>query len=147
MAMTKHDPLLMKQGALAVRRNTIGKLLRNVFGVQRLRGGQQDVIDSVLDGKDTLAIMPTGSGKSLCYQIPASILPGVTLVVSPLISLMKDQHEKLSALGIPVAQLNSAIARDEEQAVLDGLRRGAHEIVFCTPERLAQASFVDALRA
>ena len=145
--MTTHSSQLLKSGQRAARRGAISKLLRTVFGVERLRDGQREVIDSVLDGKDTLAIMPTGSGKSLCYQIPASMLPGVTLVVSPLISLMKDQHAKLSALGIPAAQLNSSIAREEEQAALDGLQRGVHEIVFCTPERLAQASFVDALRA
>ncbi|MDB5936389.1 MAG: recombinase RecQ, partial [Massilia sp.] len=76
----------MHQGLRAVRRNSIAKLLRSVFGVERLRDGQQRVIDSVLDGKDTLAIMPTGSGKSLCYQIPAKMLSGITIVVSPLIS-------------------------------------------------------------
>ena len=83
--MTTHDPKLLHKGALAVRRNTIRRLLTNVFGIERLRDGQQRVIDSVLDGKDTLAIMPTGSGKSLCYQIPARILEGMTIVVSPLI--------------------------------------------------------------
>ncbi len=144
--MTKHDPLLMKQGALAVRRNTIGKLLRNVFGVQRLRGGQQDVIDSVLDGKDTLAIMPTGSGKSLCYQIPAKLLAGTTIVVSPLISLMKDQTEKLQELGVRAVQLNSSLSSEEERAALEGISSRAHEIVFCTPERLAQAEFLDVIK-
>ncbi|MDB5960515.1 MAG: recombinase RecQ, partial [Massilia sp.] len=127
--MTKHDPQLMKQGLRAVRRNTIGKLLRSVFHVQRLRGGQQDVIDSVLDGKDTLAIMPTGSGKSLCYQIPAKLLAGTTIVVSPLISLMKDQTEKLLELGVKATQLNSTLSADEERATLQGIIERAHEIV------------------
>jgi ATP-dependent DNA helicase RecQ len=144
--MTKHDPLLMHNGTRAVRRNTIHKLLRSVFGVEHLRDGQQLVIDSVLDGKDTLAIMPTGSGKSLCYQIPATILEGTTIVVSPLISLMKDQLEKLGELGIGAAQVNSSLSREEEQAALEGIRSTAHEIVFCTPERLALPEFVDVLK-
>ena len=144
--MTKHAPHLMHNGLCAIRRNAIVKLLRGVFGVERLRGGQQDVIDSVLDGKDTLAIMPTGSGKSLCYQIPAKILPGTTIVVSPLISLMKDQLEKLHELGIRAAQVNSSLSADEEREALDGIRTRRHEIVFCTPERLAQAEFLAVLQ-
>ena len=142
---TLHHSLLHK-GAKAARRNAIRNLLTSVFGVARLRDGQQQVIDSVLDGQDTLAIMPTGSGKSLCYQIPARMLDGLTLVVSPLISLMKDQLEKLEALGIGAAQLNSSLNAEEEQAALDGIRDGRHTIVFCTPERLALAAFLDVLR-
>lgn len=130
----------------AVRSRSIGKLLRSVFHMQRLRGGQQDVIDSVLDGRDTLAIMPTGSGKSLCYQVPARLLDGVTIVISPLISLMKDQTEKLLELGVQAVQLNSALTADEQRAALAGIAEGRHEIVFCTPERFAQAAFVDALK-
>jgi len=144
--MTKHDPHLMHQGARAVRRNAIAKLLRDVFGIERLRDGQQRVIDSVLDGNDTLAIMPTGSGKSLCYQIPAKMLHGTTIVVSPLLSLMKDQLEKLHELGVHAAQVNSSLAADEEHAALEGIRNRSHEIVFCTPERLAQAEFLEVLK-
>jgi ATP-dependent DNA helicase RecQ len=144
--MTKHDPQLMHRGLRAVRRNTISKLLRNVFGMERLRDGQQHVIDSVLDGKDTLALMPTGSGKSLCYQIPAKMLNGTTVVVSPLISLMKDQLEKLEAMGIRAAQLNSTLSAEEEREALEGIRDRSHEIVFCTPERLTQPDFVAVLR-
>jgi ATP-dependent DNA helicase RecQ len=140
--MTTNDPILLNKGVRAARRHTIGKLLRSIFGVERLRDGQQQVIDSVLDGNDTLAIMPTGSGKSLCYQIPSRMLPGSTLVVSPLISLMKDQLEKLEAMGIRAVQINSSLNRDEEQAALDGLRSTTHEIVFCTPERLANPEFL-----
>jgi ATP-dependent DNA helicase RecQ len=136
----------MHNGLRAIRRNAIAKLLRNVFGVERLRAGQQDVIDSVLDGKDTLAIMPTGSGKSLCYQIPAKILPGTTIVVSPLISLMKDQLEKLQEMGIHATQVNSSLSADEEHDALDGIRTRRHEIVFCTPERLAHAEFLAVLK-
>jgi ATP-dependent DNA helicase RecQ len=144
--MTKHDPQLMHQGLRAVRRNAISKLLRSVFGMERLRDGQQRVIDSVLDGKDTLAIMPTGSGKSLCYQIPAKMLKGLTIVVSPLISLMKDQLEKLEELGVKAVQVNSSLTTEEESAALEGIRDGSAEIVFCTPERLALPDFLAVLK-
>ncbi|WP_198116832.1 RecQ family ATP-dependent DNA helicase [Massilia rhizosphaerae] len=144
--MTTHDPRLLHKGVLAVRRNTIRRLLHTVFGIDHLRDGQQRVIDSVLDGRDTLAIMPTGSGKSLCYQIPARILDGMTVVVSPLISLMKDQLEKLEALGIRAEQVNSSLSADEERAALAAVREGRCEIVFCTPERLAMPEFVDVLK-
>ncbi|GAB3435290.1 RecQ family ATP-dependent DNA helicase [Massilia solisilvae] len=144
--MTRHDPKLMHRGLLAIRRNNIRKLLHSVFGIEHLRDGQQRVIDSVLDGKDTLAIMPTGSGKSLCYQIPARILEGMTIVVSPLISLMKDQLEKLQELGVRAVQVNSSLSAEEEREALAAVENGECEIVFCTPERLAQADFVEVLR-
>jgi ATP-dependent DNA helicase RecQ len=117
-----------------------------VFDLEQLRDGQQRVIDSVLDGRDTLAIMPTGSGKSLCYQIPARLLDGMTVVVSPLISLMKDQLEKLQALGIHATQVNSSLNREEEAAALAAIGAREVEIIFCTPERLAMADFVALLK-
>ncbi len=146
VVMTTHNPTLLNNGARAARRNKISKLLRSIFGVERLRDGQQQVIDSVLDGQDTLAIMPTGSGKSLCYQIPARMLDGTTVVVSPLISLMKDQLEKLESMGIRAAQVNSSLNREEEQAALEGIRSTDHEIVFCTPERLSNPEFLEVLK-
>src|SRR4051812_31263692 len=90
-------------------------VLRTIFGIGHLRPGQQAVIDNVLNGRDTLAIMPTGAGKSLCYQVPAKILRGLTIVVSPLISLMKDQLDKLTEYDIHAAQINSSITREEEE--------------------------------
>ncbi len=144
--MTTHHSTLLHNGARAVRRNTIKKLLASVFGVERLRDGQQRVIDNVLDGRDTLAIMPTGSGKSLCYQIPARILDGITIVVSPLISLMKDQLEKLEALGIDACQVNSSLSREEEEGALARIAAGGRLIVFCTPERLALPAFLAVLK-
>jgi ATP-dependent DNA helicase RecQ len=144
--MTRHEPKLLHKGLLAVRRNTIRQLLNTVFGIQQLRDGQQRVIDSVLDGKDTLAIMPTGSGKSLCYQIPARILEGMTVVVSPLISLMKDQHEKLNEMGIRAVQVNSSLSSEEEREALAAIGENRCEIVFCTPERLVMSEFVDVLK-
>ncbi len=144
--MTTHDPKLLHKGVLAVRRNAIRRLLHGTFGIERLRDGQQRVIDSVLDGKDTLAIMPTGSGKSLCYQIPARLLGGVTIVISPLISLMKDQLGKLQDMGIRAVQVNSSLASDEERAALAAIADKRCEIVFCTPERLTQPEFVAVLK-
>jgi ATP-dependent DNA helicase RecQ len=144
--MTRHEPKLLHKGLLAVRRNTIRRLLDTVFGIRQLRDGQQRVIDSVLDGKDTLAIMPTGSGKSLCYQIPARILEGMTIVVSPLISLMKDQHEKLNEMGVRAVQVNSSLSAEEERESLAAITENRCEIVFCTPERLVMAEFVEVLK-
>jgi len=144
--MTRHDPTLMHRGLLAVRRNTIRRLLSAVFGIAQLREGQQKVIDSVLDGRDTLAIMPTGGGKSLCYQIPAKMLEGMTVVVSPLISLMKDQLEKLEDIGIRAVQVNSSLCAEEEHAALEAIAGESCEIVFCTPERLVSPDFIAVLR-
>jgi ATP-dependent DNA helicase RecQ len=142
--MTRYDASLLHNGQLAMRRHTIRQLLRSVFHVERLRGGQQQVIDSVLDGKDTLAIMPTGSGKSLCYQVPARLLGGLTVVISPLISLMKDQQDGLLELGVHAVLLNSTLSRDEEEAALASIGNGC-EILFCTPERFTTPAFLAVL--
>ena len=116
-------------------------LLRDIFGLERLRHGQADVIGNVMAGKDTLAIMPTGAGKSLCYQLPALMLTGRTLVVSPLIALMKDQCDKLREAGIDAVQLNSSLATADIDEAEEAVRSGRARIVFTTPERLADASF------
>ena len=142
--MTRYDTTLLHNGQLAMRRHTIRQLLRSVFHVERLRGGQQQVIDSVLDGKDTLAIMPTGSGKSLCYQVPARLLGGLTVVISPLISLMKDQQDGLLELGVNAVLLNSTLSREEEEAALASIGNGC-EILFCTPERFTTPAFLAVL--
>ncbi|NGZ84814.1 ATP-dependent DNA helicase RecQ [Duganella sp. SAP-35] len=125
----------------------IATVLRQVFGMEELRDGQRLVIESVLAGQDTLAVMPTGSGKSLCYQLPACLLDGVTVVVSPLISLMKDQAEKLEEAGIAsAAQMNSSLSRSDEQAALEAIERADTDIIFCTPERLVTAEFLALLK-
>ena len=125
----------------------IDKLLRKVFGIEALRDGQRRVIDSVLAGRDTLAVMPTGSGKSLCYQLPARLLDGVTLVISPLISLMKDQAERLEEGGIASAtQVNSSLSRADELEALESIEKAGKDVVFCTPERLATAEFRELLQ-
>ena len=95
--------------------------LRKYFGLDGFRPGQERLIDDILSGRDCLGIMPTGGGKSLCYQLPALLLPGLTLVVSPLISLMKDQVEALREDGIPAAYLNSSLDTQERREVLAGL--------------------------
>jgi ATP-dependent DNA helicase RecQ len=120
--------------------------LRKVFNLEGFRPGQQAVISSIMTGRHTLAIMPTGAGKSLCYQLPALHLRGMTLVVSPLISLMKDQVDKLRELGIDVCQVNSAITAREEAAALDAIQNGRPEFVLTTPERLSDPAFLEALR-
>jgi len=121
--------------------------LREVFGISRLRTGQKRVIERVLAGDDTLAIMPTGAGKSLCYQLPAVLLPGRTVVVSPLIALMKDQCETLQEKGVDCVQLNSAIDSDEGRSAQAAMDDGSAKIIMVTPERLAEPGFVDALKA
>jgi ATP-dependent DNA helicase RecQ len=119
--------------------------LRGVFGIDRLRPGQRAVIERVLGGESTLAIMPTGAGKSLCYQLPALLLSGRTVVVSPLIALMKDQCESLREQGVAAVQLNSAVDTEEGRAAQEALEDGSARIIMVTPERLADAEFVDAL--
>ncbi len=122
------------------------RTLKDTFGVTKLRPGQHAVIDSVLKRENTLAIMPTGSGKSLCYQLPALRLPGMTIVVSPLIALMKDQAEKLEDMGVDTAQLNSTLNANEEKAAMEDVEQQNKEIVFVTPERLVTPEFLNTLK-
>jgi ATP-dependent DNA helicase RecQ len=119
--------------------------MRRTFGIARLRPGQEEVIRSVLEGRDTLAVMPTGAGKSLCYQLPALHLEGTTLVVSPLISLMKDQVDKLGEAGVGAAQVNSALTANERRESIDMIKDDRSEFVFTTPERLTDPSFLETL--
>jgi ATP-dependent DNA helicase RecQ len=121
--------------------------LREIFGIARLRPGQQSVIERVLAARNTLAIMPTGAGKSLCYQLPGVVLPGRTVVVSPLIALMKDQCEALRECGVAAVQVNSALDSEESKQALAAVADGSARIVMTTPERLAQPGFVEQLAA
>src|SRR5471032_3258470 len=121
--------------------------LRDTFGFDELRSGQHDVITRVLAGRPTLAIMPTGAGKSLCYQLPALHLQGTTVVVSPLISLMKDQAGKLEEAGVAAEQLNSARKASEQDASMERIADARSDIVFATPERLADPEFRTAMAA
>ena len=111
-------------------------ILKTVFGYEEFISLQQDVIENVLSGKDTLAVMPTGGGKSLCYQIPALIFDGLTIVVSPLISLMKDQVEQLTELGVPVVLLNSSLPPHVYRRNVERLKRGEAKLLYVAPETL-----------
>jgi ATP-dependent DNA helicase RecQ len=121
--------------------------LRSHFGFDNFREGQREVIESILAGKDVVVVMPTGSGKSLCYQLPAMILDGVTLVVSPLIALMKDQVDALRARGLPATFINSSIPEPEQRARIDSLRRREHKLVYIAPERFRSSRFNAALQS
>jgi ATP-dependent DNA helicase RecQ len=120
--------------------------LRTRFGIESFRGKQEDVIRAILSGQSALALFPTGAGKSLCYQLPSLLLPGLTLVVSPLIALMKDQVESLHRRGIAAARLDSTLADDEAADVLDQVRNGAIRLLFLSPERLSSRGFRKELR-
>ena len=122
------------------------RILKKVFGLDEFRPGQEEIIGSVLAGRDTLGIMPTGAGKSLCYQIPALLLPGTTIVVSPLISLMKDQGDKLEDMGLAASPMNSTLTAREETAHLASIVAERSEFVLTTPERLATEEFRATLR-
>ncbi len=121
------------------------RALRDRFGHPSFRPGQLEVLRAVLEGRPTLAIMPTGAGKSLCYQLPSLALDGVTLVVSPLVALMKDQVDALSHRGIPAAYVNSLQSEEERQRVEAELARGRLKLVFVAPERFRSASFRESL--
>ena len=115
--------------------------LKYYFGHSQFRQGQEALIDAILSGRDVLGIMPTGGGKSLCYQIPALVLEGVTVVISPLISLMKDQVAALSEAGIQAAYLNSTLTTQQMQLVYQRAREGAYQLLYVAPERLDTAEF------
>ena len=117
------------------------RLLKQYFGHEAFRDGQKPLIDALLAGRDALGVMPTGAGKSVCYQLPALMLPGTTLVVSPLISLMKDQVAALTAMGIPAACINSMLTSGEYTETLFQARQGQFKILYVAPERLLTADF------
>ena len=117
------------------------KTLSDVFGYDSFRPGQESVVSAILTGRDVMAVMPTGAGKSLCYQIPALVLPGITLVVSPLISLMRDQVSSLLQNGVRAAYLNSSLTSRQYMLALDNARRGVYKIIYVAPERLLTRSF------
>ncbi len=125
---------------------TAQQVLEQTFGYRDFRAGQADVIESIVQGQDSLVIMPTGGGKSLCYQIPALIRPGVAIVISPLISLMKDQVDALNALGVSAACLNSSLSREETISVYQGLQSGQLDLLYVAPERLMMRDFQERMQ-
>ena len=123
------------------------EVLERFFGYSSFRRGQEEVVDSLMSGRDVLAIMPTGAGKSLCYQAPALMLDGVTLVVSPLISLMKDQVNALTAQGVKAAYLNSSLSDVQFDKALRNMANGIYKIVYVAPERLKSSRFIRAAKS
>ena len=115
-------------------------LLERHFGYPAFRPGQRDVVASILAGRDVLAVLPTGAGKSVCFQVPALALGGLTVVVSPLISLMQDQVAAANARGIPAASLHSALRPDERHHTLSRIAEGALRLLYLSPERLVRAA-------
>lgn len=120
--------------------------LEKHFGFSEFKSGQAEVVSSLLAGQDTLAVMPTGGGKSLCYQLPAMVMEGITLVVSPLIALMKDQVDALLRKGIPATMINSTLSPGEQGERLRDISAGNYKLVYVAPERFRSGAFIDALR-
>ena len=121
------------------------ELLQHYFGYGQFRPGQEELVDGILNGRDAFGIMPTGGGKSICYQLPGLMLPGVTLVISPLISLMHDQVMALKAAGIPGAYINSSLTFPQLRAVYRNMLLGMYKIIYVAPERLESEGFLDAV--
>ena len=119
--------------------------LKKYFSHERFRKPQDEIVASIVSGKDTLAIMPTGGGKSLCYQLPAMLLDGVTIVISPLIALMKDQVDALRARGIPADMINSSQSWARQSEALEALAAGRLKLAYIAPERFRARSFARAL--
>ncbi len=122
-------------------------ILQEYYGYKSFRNSQKEVIDSILCGKDSLAIMPTGGGKSVCYQIPALLFDGITIVISPLISLMKDQVDSIKELGISAEYINSSLTYKKTQEVIGDLKTGRIKILYLAPERLESAEFCELIKS
>ena len=131
-----------KRGYLAVEAEKL-QILKTYFGYDSFRPGQEEIIDQILAGRDALAIMPTGAGKSLCYQVPALMLSGITIVISPLISLMMDQVKALNEAGIHAAYINSSLTENQVAKALQFAKAGRYKIVYVAPERLETPRFLD----
>ena len=110
--------------------------LRQTFGYSSFRSGQEQIVDALLSGRDALCVMPTGGGKSICFQIPALLLPGIALVISPLISLMKDQVASLNQAGVRAAYLNSSLTSRQYAHAIENACSGMYKIIYVAPERL-----------
>ena len=125
----------------------IYEILKKYFGYTVFRDGQEEIIENILNKKDTLGVMPTGGGKSICYQIPALVFDGITLVISPLISLMQDQVTALNTLGIPSVYINSSLSQKESNEIFKNIYADQYKIVYVAPERLENEYFVEQIKA
>ena len=124
---------------------TLHALLKRHFGFQTFRPHQREIVESVLAGQDVLALLPTGGGKSLCYQLPAVAQAGLTVVISPLIALMKDQVDSLAELGVRATFLNSSLSPDESRSRWNNLYAGRYQILYLAPERLVMEDMLAAI--
>ena len=131
----------MKNMVKKVNYHTPEEALKVLFGYDTFRQGQKSIIENILAGRDTFAVMPTGAGKSVCYQVPAVLLPGITLVISPLISLMQDQVKSLNEAGISAAYINSSLSESKFFETLQRVKQGLYQIIYVAPERLITESF------
>ena len=125
---------------------TLHETLKKYFGYDNFRHNQEEIIERTIAGENTLVIMPTGGGKSMCYQLPALLLPGITLVVSPLIALMQDQVESLVQNGIPAIALNSSIEAKNEAAVMQDIKKQKYKLIYVSPEKALSTSFIEHLK-
>jgi len=124
---------------LSPTKNTI---LKQYFGYDTFREGQEWLIDNIITGNDVVGVMPTGAGKSICFQVPAMLFEGITLVISPLISLMKDQVNALTQAGVKAAFINSSLTQKQYSMALDNARNGKYKIIYVAPERLLTEEFL-----
>ena len=121
--------------------------IKKIFGIQEFRGSQERIIQGALQGEHSLVLMPTGTGKSLCYQIPALTLNGLTVVLSPLIALMQDQVAKLKTLGVDAVFINSSLSKGQRLERYAALKEGKYKLVYVSPERFRKDDFIDAIKS
>ena len=124
---------------------TANEILKKYFGYDNFRAGQAEIINHILNKEDCLGIMPTGAGKSICYQIPAMIFDGITVVISPLISLMKDQVDSLNQVGITSTYINSSLTENEYLQTIQNIYHGMYKIIYVAPERFFSDTFINML--
>ena len=125
--------------------NEAQNILKKYFGYENFRPGQKELIDHILSKEDVLGIMPTGAGKSVCYQVPTMILDGITIVISPLISLMKDQVDSLNEIGIPATFINSTLSYNNYEQTIENIIHNVYKIIYVAPERLNSDTFLNLL--
>jgi ATP-dependent DNA helicase RecQ len=133
--------------ALNIKKRQLEELLKIHYGFSTFRPGQEQALESILEGRDTVVVMPTGGGKSLIFQLPALILDGITVVISPLIALMKDQVDSLTKVGIPATFINSSLSPEETNSRLEEIKNGDYRLVYIAPERFYNQDFVDSLKS